>query len=102
MREQGLQIEANAPVLIDLELNQLLVTVSRPKRLYNAQALSQITLKAIHGKNAFTKKYTRQDDQESVLRPKITEIENMLNDQLSDIVTSILSDVELRELITKR
>lgn len=102
MREQGLQIEANAPVRIDLELNQLLVTVSKPKRLYNSQAVSQITLKAINGKNSFTKKYTRQDDNESVLRPKISEIENMLNDQLSDIVITILSDMDLRELLTKR
>ena len=102
LREQGLQTETNAPVRIDLELNQLLVTVSKSKSLYNSQAVSQITLKAIHGKTSFTKKYTRQNDQESVLRPKITEIENMLNDQLSDIVMTILSDMDLRELIINR
>ena len=102
MREQGLQFQTNAPVRIDLELNQLLVTVSKPKNLYNSQAVSQITLKARHGKNSFTKNYTRQDDSESVLRPKIAEIENMLNGQLSDIVMTILSDMDLRELITKR
>lgn len=102
VREQGLQIEANTPVRIDLELNQLLVTVSRPKRLYNSQAVSQITLNAVHGKNSFIKNYTRQDNSESVFQPKISDIENMLNDQLSDIVMTILSDMDLRELITTR
>ena len=99
LREQGLQLEASAPVRIELELNQLVVTVSKSKSLYNSEAVSQITLKALHGKNSFTKKYTRQNDNESVLRPKISEIENMLNDQLTDIVETILSDTDLRELI---
>ena len=102
MREQGLKIETNAPVRIDLELNQLLVTVSKSNNLYNSQAVSQITLKAMNGKNSFTKTYNRQDDRKSVLRPKITEIENMLNGQLSDIIIKILSDMDLRELITNR
>ena len=102
LREQGLQIATNAPVRIDLELNKLLVTVSKSKRLYNSQAVSQITLKALHGETSFTKKYSRQNDQESVLRPKITELENMLNDQLSDIVMTILSDMDLRELIINK
>jgi uncharacterized lipoprotein YajG len=100
MREQGLQFETNAPVRIDLELNQLMVTVSKSKTLYNFKAVSQITLKAMSGKNSFTKKYNRQDDRKSVLRPKITEIENLLNGQLSDIIMKILSDMDLRELIT--
>lgn len=102
MREQGLQFETNARVRIDIELDELLATVSKSNTLYNAQAVSQITLKAINGKNSLTKKYNRQEDRKSVLRPKITEIENMLNGQLSDIVMQILSDMDLRELITKK
>ena len=102
LRKQGLQIDAAAPVRIDLELNQLLVTVSKPKRLYNSRAVSQITLKARYGKNSITKEYTRQNDQESVMRPKIKKIEAMLNDQLSDIVVTILSDRDLRDLILNR
>lgn len=99
LRNQGLQIETAAPVNIDLELNQLLVTVSKFKSLYNSQVVSQITLKARHGKNSITKEYTRKNDQESVLLPKINEIETMLNDQLSDVVLTILSDRDLRDLI---
>lgn len=102
LQKQGLQFDTAAPVRIDLELNQLLVTVSKPKRLYNSQAVSQMTLKARHGKNSITKEYTRQNDQESVMQPKITKIETMLNDQLSDIVMTILTDRDLRELIFNR
>lgn len=102
LREQGLQFESNSPVRIDLELNQLLVTVTKPKKLYSVVAVSQITLKAINGKESLTKKYNRQDDRKSVSRPKIAKIEDMLNNQLSDIVTQILSDMELQELITKK
>jgi uncharacterized lipoprotein len=102
MREQGLQFAANAPVRIDVELNQLLVTVSKSKALYNFQAVSQITLKAMNDKDSFTKKYTRQEERKSVLRPKVTEFENMLNGQLSDIVIQILSDQDLRDLINNK
>lgn len=100
--KQGLQIATDAPAQIELELNQLVATVSKPKRLYNAHAVSQITLRARHGKNSITKKYTRQNDQESVLRPEVTKLENMLNDQLSDIVMTMLSDKDLRELILNK
>jgi len=102
LREQGMQFESNSPVRIELKLNQLLATITKPKRLYSVEAVSRITLKAINGKKSLTKKYNHQDDLKSVFRPKIAEIENMLNNQLSDIVTQILSDMQLQELIIKK
>lgn len=102
LREQGLQFENDSPVRIDLELDQLLVTVTKPKKMYSIDAVSQITLNAIHGKKSLTKKFNRQADRKSVSLPKIEEIENMLNDQLSEIVMQILSDMELRELMMQQ
>lgn len=102
LREQGLLFETNSPACIVLELNRLLVTVTQPKAHYNFEAVSQITLKATNGKKSLTKKYNRQEERKSVFRPKITEMENMLNDQLSDIVTQILSDKEFQELIMQK
>lgn len=102
LRKQGIQIDRDAPVRIELELDQLVVTVSKPKRLYNAEAVSQITLNARYGKNSITKEYIRQSNEESALLPKSTHLENMLNDQLSDMVTTILSDQDLRELIIQK
>ena len=102
LREQGLQFEINSPVQMSLELNQLLATVAKSKSLYNLDAVSQVTLKTTNDNNSLTKKYNRQNNRKSLSRPKITEIEKMLNEQLSDIVTQILSDIELQKLITKK
>lgn len=97
--KQGIRIDRDAPVRLDLELNQLLVTVSKPKRLYSAEAASRLTLKARYGKDSLTKEYIRQSSEESVMLPKIDALENMLNDQLSDLVTTILADKDLWEFI---
>ena len=102
LREQGLQFETNSPVQISLELKQLLATVTKSKSMYNLEAASHLTLKAANGNNALSKKYNRQNNRKSVSRPKLSEIEKMLNEQLSDIVTQILSDKELQDLIEKK
>ena len=99
LREQGLEFESNAPVRILLNLNELLVTVTKPKLLYNSEAVSEVTLEVKNSKTSLKKKYTRNDSKESVSRPKIAEIEKMLNDQLSAIVNQILMDAEFRELV---
>lgn len=99
LRDQGLQFESNSSVRILLYLNQLLATVTKSKLLYTTEAASQISLEVITSKTSLTKKFTRNDNQESVSRPDIGEIEKMLNDQLTDIINQILIDAELRELI---
>jgi len=99
LREQGLQFESNSPVRILLDLNQLLVTVTKSNLLYNSEAVSQVTLEVINSETSLTKKYTRNHRQGSVSRPDIDEIEKMLNDQLSTIVNQILIDAEIRKLI---
>lgn len=99
LREQGLQFESSAPVRILLNLNQLLVTVTKPKLLYNSEAVSEVTLEVKNSKTSLKKKYTRNDSKDSVSRPKIEEIEKMLNDQLSAIVNQILMDAEFHDVI---
>jgi len=99
LREQGLLFEKNAPVTILLELNQLLVTITKPKLLYNSEAVSQVTLKVTNRGTTLTRKYNRQASRESASRPKTHHIEDMLNEQLSNIANQILADEELREMI---
>ena len=101
-RNQGIIIDRDGPVRIDLELNQLLVTLTKPKRLYNAEAVSKVTLNARYGKNSITKEYIRQNSEESVRLPKVDQLETMLNEQLSDLVTTILADKNVRELIIQK
>ena len=101
-RNQGIIIDRDGPVRIDLELNQMLVTLTKPKRLYNAEAVSKVTLNARYGKNSITKEYIRQNSEESVRLPKVDQLETMLNEQLSDLVTTILADKNVRELIVQK
>lgn len=101
LEQQGLQFEKNSPVRILLELNQLLVTVTRTKLLYNSEAVSQITLKVTNRGTSLIREYNRVSSSESVFRPKINEIEDMLNDQLLNIANQVLADAELGEMISK-
>jgi uncharacterized lipoprotein YajG len=99
LREQGLQFKSNSPVRILLNVNQLLVTVTKSNLLYNSEAVSEVTLDITNSKTSLTKKYTRNHNQGSISRPKIDQIEKMLNDQLSAIVNQVLMDIEFRESI---
>ena len=101
LRAQGLKFVSNSPVRIVLELNQLLVTVTKPKLLYNSEAVSQVTLKVTNRETSLERTYNRQDNRESGSRPKIADIEKMMNDQLSTMVDKILADKEVREIISK-
>jgi uncharacterized lipoprotein len=99
LREQGVQFETNSNVQVYIELNKLLVTVTKPKVLYTSEAVSSVNLKIKKGEASLTRKYNREADLKSASLPKIDELEKMLNEQLSDIVNQILGDVELQEII---
>lgn len=102
LHEQGLIFENGSDTRILLDINELLVTVTRPKLLYTSEARSQITLKVIKGANTVTKKYSRETMHESGRRPDIKSLERMLNEQLSDIVNQILQDENIRAAITSK
>ncbi|TKB09270.1 YajG family lipoprotein [Desulforhopalus sp. IMCC35007] len=102
LKEQGLSFEREAPVRIDLEIKELKATVTKSKTMYTCEAVIQIILKASNGQSSIRKKYNRQDEQKSVSRPKIGKIENMLNTQLAEIITEMLSDRDLRDLINEK
>jgi uncharacterized lipoprotein len=101
-REQGLIFSNGSEVRILFKLNELLVTITKPKMLYLAEAKSQVSLQVVQGSNSVTKKYDRQATQESARRPDIRKIEDMLNSQLSDIVNQILKDEDIRAAISAR
>ncbi len=102
LQEQGLKFESNSPVRIQLDLNELLVTVTRPKLLYSAKAKSRLSLTIKNGDISLTKKYDREANHESVTRPPLQDLEKMLNDQLTEIVTQILQDKEIQTAISKK
>ncbi len=99
--EQGLVFENGAPVRIQLNLDELLAKVNRPKILYRASARSHVTLILTNRGTTLTKTYDREATRESATRPPVQDLEKMLSDQLSDIVRQILLDEEVRNAIRK-
>jgi len=102
LREQGLTFENNADSRIFLEINELQVVVSRPKFLYTAEAKTNITLKVVKESTSLAKKYDRIATKESAKKPGVDQLENMLNDQLSEIIAQILQDQDIRQAIRTR
>lgn len=99
LREQGLMFENSAPTRVYLEITELLVTVTKPKFLFSADARSRITLKVVNETSSLAKTYQRQATHESPKRPDTAKLENMLNEQLSEILSQILGDEDIRKAI---
>lgn len=102
LRSQGLRLDPSSPVHLKFDINELLVRVSRPKMLYNAEAKTFITLTVENGGTVFTKTYKREANKESAMRPDLPKLEEMLNSQLAEIVNMILQDEEVRSLLARR
>jgi len=98
-RQQGVSFEPDAPVYLEVQINELHVVVTKPGLLYVATADSRVAMTVRNGKGSFTKKYKRQTSSESATRPEVVELETMLNEQLADIVAQILQDSEIRQMI---
>ncbi len=99
---QGLLLDRSSPVRLKFSINELLVWVTRPKVLYRADAKTSITLTVENRGAVFSKDFKREANQESATRPKLPDLEAMLNTQLSDIVRHILMDEEIRKLIGRK
>lgn len=100
LREQGLMFESSAGVRILLEINELQVTVTKPKFLFAANAKTRVTLKVVKGGTSLAKKYEREATKESPQRPNLDKLETMLNDQLSEVINQILDDEDIRRAIS--
>jgi len=102
LQEQGLVFESTSPVRILLDLKELLVSVTRPKVLYNAKAKSQLTLTVKNREFTLTKTFTRETNHDSVTRPPVQDLEKMLSDQLTELVDQILQDQEIQASISRK
>lgn len=100
--EQGLVFQNSAPVRIQINLDELLANVSRPKLLYSATARSHVTLILNNRGTTLTKTYDREANRESATRPPVQDLEAMLNEQLNEIIKQILQDDEVRTAIRTR
>ncbi len=99
-RQQGLQQESSSQVKIAVEIKDLVATVTRPKVLYLTHAVSQVYLTIDNRGRTLTKTYNLESNRESLTKPDIGELEQLLDTQLSDIVTQILSDTNIQNFIS--
>lgn len=95
LRDQGLQFQSDSNVRIDLIIEELLVTVTQPNILYTADARCRILLNVKNRGTTLSRAYDREATQDSVGRPDVAELEEMLNKQLSDILNQILGDEKI-------
>ena len=101
LQKQGLVFKNSSPVRIQLDLNELLVLVTRPKILYSTKAKSHLTLTIRNETITLTKTYDREANNNSATRPPVHELEKLLNDQLTDIINQILQDEEVQDTISQ-
>lgn len=99
---QGLVFKSGAPIRIQLNIEELLADVRRPKILFTTTARSHITLLVTNQGSTLTKTYKREANRESATKPDLVDLEKMLNEQLSEIVGQILQDTEVRAAISKK
>lgn len=99
LRGQGLVFSQQAPVHLELVVDELLATVTKPKFLYDIKAVSAVSITITGHGDALTKRYRKESTRVSVTRPDLDELEPLLNEQLSRIVQQILEDREIRKLI---
>ncbi len=102
LKQQGLVFAKGSPVHIELDINELVATVTRPKLLYKAKARSSIKLSVHNRETTLTRIYNREADRESATRPDVADLEKMLDAQLSEIVDQIFKDQEVRSTIGAR
>ena len=100
LQAQGLAFSETAVTRIFLEINELLVTVSRPKLLHLAEARSRITIRVVTETTTLTKNYQREATRETPQRPKVEQLESMLNEQLDEILSQVVNDEDIRRAIT--
>ena len=99
LREQGLVFAQSAPAHLQLEIEELLATVTKPKVLYDIKAVSTVSITVTGRGDSLTKRYSKESTRVSVTRPGLDDVEPLLNEQLSQIVQQILVDQEIRKLI---
>ncbi len=99
LREQGLQQESLSPIKIQLDIKELVATVTRAKVLYLTKATSSINLIIDNRGRTLTKSYNLESNRESLSKPDMTDLEKLLDAQLSDIVSQILGDSNIQEFI---
>jgi len=100
LRQQGLSQGDRSGIAMVVVVKELLAKVTKPGMLYTTKARTGLQLIVNKNGNTLTLDYNHEATKDSLTRPKVLDLEMMLNDQLADIVTKILADNRVRTAIT--
>jgi uncharacterized lipoprotein YajG len=98
-QQQGLAQGGQSNINIGVVVEELQATLTKPGVMFNSNAKSRIKLTVSNNGNVLTKEYNRASSQDSVTRPDIHDLEVLLNEQLSEIMSQALSDNQIRGAI---
>ncbi len=98
-QQQGLARGNQSNININVIVEELQATLTKPGVMFNANAKSRIKLTVSNNGNILNKEYNRASSQDSVTRPDIHDLEVLLNEQLSEIMSQALSDNQIRGAI---
>lgn len=99
LQNQGLLPTEDSSVRIELAVEELHALVTRPKILYVTEAKSRVLLHISNNNKTLSRNFDRQNSKDSINKPKVSELEEMLNEQLSDIMSTVLADEHIRKAI---
>ncbi len=99
LRQQGLNLRARANISVVIVVKELLAKVTRLNMLYSTKVRTHLQIIVGNGGSTLTLDYDREANKDSLSRPKVLDLEMMLNDQLSGILKKILADNRVRTAI---
>ncbi len=102
LRQQGLTIDSASPVIVEVDIVELQARVHRLKMIYHTEAASRVNLRLEHDGRTLGKKYNHESSRESLDRPEVEELEELLEMQLSEIVDQIQADEAIRDFIRQQ
>ncbi len=102
LRRQGLHQDDRSSIAVLIVIKGLLAEVTKPGVLYSSEVRTRLQVVVSNAGSTLTLDYNRQARKDSLTRPKVLDLEMMLNDQLSDIVDKILADHRVRGAIKGR
>jgi uncharacterized lipoprotein YajG len=100
LRQQGLSQGDRSNIAVVIVVKELLAKVTRPGMLYATKARTSLQLIVSNNGGTLTLDYNHEATKDSLTRPKVLDLEMLLNDQLADIVTKMLADPRVRTAIT--
>ena len=102
LHSQGLRLEEEATTRLILNVDDLLVKVTRKGLMYEASATTQLRILVVDERHSLEKRYTRNASKLFPLRPAIDQVTTMLDVQIEEVLSTIATDQDINRAIRSR